>query len=57
MTINELIAKLEKMRADHGDARVEVRNEAGDWNDAEAVQATHYGNPSDDPKWIVFIDV
>lgn len=56
MTINELIAKLEQMRNDYGDARVEVRNSAGDWNDAEEVQATHYGKPSDDLKWIVFID-
>ena len=57
MTINELIAKLEKMRADYGDARVEVRNEAGDWNDAEEVQATHYRKPASEPKWVVFIDV
>jgi hypothetical protein len=58
MVISELIANLEKMRADYGDARVEVRNPAGDWNDAEDLQATHYGNPFDvEPKWVVFIDV
>ncbi len=57
MQINELITKLEKMRADYGDARVEVRNPAGYWDDAEDLQATHYGNPFDvDPKWVVFID-
>ena len=57
MRISELISKLEQARNDYGDARVEVRNEAGDWNDAEAVQATHYGKPSAEPKWVVFIDV
>ncbi|MFA7278935.1 MAG: hypothetical protein WC100_02465 [Sterolibacterium sp.] len=57
MTINELISKLEKMRADYGDARVEVRNESGDWNDAEEVQATHYCKPASSPTWVVFIDV
>ncbi len=57
MRISELIAKLEQARNDYGDARVEVRNEAGDWNDAEEVQATHYSKPASDPKWVVFIDV
>lgn len=57
MRISELIAKLEQARNDYGDAHVEVRNEAGGWNDAEAVQATHYGKPSAEPKWVVFIDV
>jgi hypothetical protein len=57
MTINELISKLEKMRVDYGNAWVEVRNEAGDWNDAEEVQARHYGDPAGVPTWVVFIDV
>lgn len=57
MVISELISKLEKMRTDYGDARVEVRNEAGDWNDAEEVLATHYSKPASDPKWVVFIGV
>ena len=57
MTISELITKLGKLRTDYGDARVEVRNEAGDWNDAEDVQATHYRKPASEPKWVVFIDV
>ena len=58
MTISELINKLEKMRSEYGDARVEVRNSAGDYNDAGDLQATHYGNPFDvDPQWVVFVDV
>lgn len=58
MIISELIAKLEQARNEYGDARVEVRNPAGDWDDAEELQATHFGNPFDaEPKWVVFIDV
>ena len=56
MTINELIAKLENIRAEYGNALVEVRNDAGDWNDAEEVQPTHYRKPASEPKWVVFID-
>ena len=54
MTISELINKLEKMRSEYGDARVEVRNSAGDYNDAGDLKATHYDV---DPKWVVFVDV
>ena len=57
MTISELITRLEKMLTDYGDARVEVRNEAGDWYAAGEVQATHYRKPASEPKWVVFIDV
>jgi hypothetical protein len=57
MIISELIAKLEQARNEYGDVRVEVRNEAGDWNEADDVQATHYRKPASDPKWVVFIDV
>ncbi|MBK8772491.1 MAG: hypothetical protein IPM06_18995 [Rhizobiales bacterium] len=57
MKISELIDRLEKLSVEYGDASVEVRNEAGDWNDAEEIQATHYIKPASEPKWIVFIDV
>lgn len=42
MTINELISTLEKARTDYGDVIVEVRNEAGDWDEAEEVHYKHY---------------
>ena len=57
MVISELIAKLEFMRNEYGDVRVEVRNAAGDFDDADTLQATYYGNPFNvDRKWVVFID-
>lgn len=58
MTIGELIVNLEQMRNKYGDARVEVRNPAGDWDDAAELQAKHYINFSDaDKKLVVLIDV
>jgi hypothetical protein len=56
MTITEMIEMLEKLRTEHGDIRVEVRNEAGDWYGAEEVQTTYYRKPASGPEWIVFID-
>ena len=56
MKISELIDKLEKMRTDYGDVRVEARNGAGDWDYVNEVAYTNIGIPSD-PEWVVFIDI
>jgi hypothetical protein len=59
MTIHELIAKLEKMRADCGNVQVKVRRVNGDFGDVTAVAVTHYGRPpfpSAVPVQAVYID-
>jgi hypothetical protein len=48
VTITEMIRKLEGIHAKYGDARVEVRNEAGDWEFADDVSAIQH----EKPKWI-----
>jgi hypothetical protein len=60
MTINELIAKLEKMRADYGDVQVEVRRDDGFFGFVTLVGITHYGRPSppnSEPTQVVYLDV
>jgi len=57
MTINELIAKLEKMRADYGDVQVEVRRDDGYFGFVAVVEATHYAFPNAPAKWVVYLDV
>lgn len=42
MKISELIAELEKAMAEHGDLRVEARNNAGDMDDVEDVSTYIY---------------
>jgi hypothetical protein len=57
MTINELISKLEKMRADYGDVQVEVRRDDGFFGFVAVVEATHYAFPNAPAKWVVYLDV
>ena len=57
MTINELIAKLEKMRAEYGDVQVEVRRDDGYFGFVAVVEATHYAFPNAPAKWVVYLDV
>jgi hypothetical protein len=57
MSINELIAKLEKMRADYGDVQVEVRRDDGFFGFVAVVEATHYAFPNAPAKWAVYLDV
>jgi hypothetical protein len=60
MSINELIAKLEKMRADCGNVQVKVRRVNGDFGDVTAVAVTHYGRPPHPnavPARAVYLDV
>jgi hypothetical protein len=57
MTITELIAKLEKMRADYGDVQVEVRRDDGYFGFVAVVEATHYAFPNAPAKWVVYLDV
>jgi hypothetical protein len=57
MTINELIAKLEKMHADYGDVQVEVRRDDGFFGFVAVVEATHYAYHNAPAKWVVYLDV
>jgi hypothetical protein len=57
MTITELIAKLEKMRADYGNVQVEVRRDDGSFGFVVVVEATHYAFPNAPAKWVVYLDV
>lgn len=57
MSVDDLIARLVAMREEYGGScLVECRNEAGEFDVAEEVQATHYGR-SKELKWRIFIDV
>lgn len=61
MRISELLGHLHAIRSEHSeedeDIKVEVRNSAGEFDEAEAVSVTHYGRPNGQKKWVVFIDV
>jgi hypothetical protein len=58
MTINELIAELEKKRADYGgNLQVEVRRDDGFFGFVAVVEATHYAYPNAPAKWVVYLDV
>ena len=56
MTISELIAKLETLRADYGELNVEVRNSAGGCDDAETLLVMHCQNPQSNQNMAVLID-
>ena len=57
MTINELIIKLREIQSVQGNILVEVRNDAGEFNDLEVVDTTFYRVPEQRRKWVVFLDV
>ena len=56
MKISELIEKLNNVKEEHGDIRVEVRNDAAEFDDAEVVETTFYIKKSG-REVVVFIDV
>ena len=56
MTISELIEVLERILVSHGNFPVEVRNAAGDWDEAETVNTVNYGKSNAKVKCKVLID-
>lgn len=57
MLINELIKRLEELRAQVGDAEVEVRNSAGDFDAVEEAQVVNISLKPGKAKWRVFLEV
>ena len=57
MLITELISKLEDLRELVGNVPVEVRNEAGEFNDAETAEIVNVSRDKNKPKWATYIDV
>lgn len=56
MTINQLIKRLEELREVAGDIVVEVRNPAGDFDDAFEAQLVNVSRKSGEDKWRVFVE-
>jgi hypothetical protein len=55
MDMDELIRRLVALKVDYGNARVEVRNPAGEFDEVAEVTAEHYGHPNA-LHWIVYLD-
>ena len=56
MTINQLIKRLEELRETAGDAAVEVRNPAGDFDEASEAQLVNVSRKSGETKWRVYVE-
>ena len=56
MTINQLIKRLEELREAVGDATVEIRNPAGDFDQAVEAKLVHVSRKSGDDKWRVCLE-
>ena len=57
MQISELITRLEQLREQVGNADVEVRNAAGDYDIAGAAEPVNVAREPGMVTWRVFIDV
>lgn len=57
MNLTELINRLEKIRVEIGDATVEVRNAAGDADDAGTIEMVNVSRQKSVVEWRAFIDV
>ena len=56
MTINQLIKRLEELREAVGDVTVEVRNPAGDFDEAVEAQLVNVSRKSGEDKWRVYVE-
>ena len=56
MKITEIIAELENIKARYDDLDVEVRNEIGDFNFAEAVEIVKIPTKEGTPKFRAYLD-
>lgn len=56
MTINQLMKRLEELRETKGDVTVEVRNPAGDFDEAVEAQLINVSRKSGETKWRVYVE-
>jgi hypothetical protein len=56
MIITELIKRLEQLRAQVGDVEVEVRNLAGEHDEAQDAEIVNVSRNTGETKWHVFLE-